>query len=138
MEIAYAFMAKFADTSADGTFALVGGGWDGVKTPTIPINVPAMALVVHLSANPDECGREHNLDINLFGPTGAQFPFSGHLPFIPVLDQNSPDHRVGVNCIVGMLGMTFAEQGDYQFRLSVDGLQLGIVTFSVIHRPVSG
>ncbi len=139
MELAYAFLAKYADTAPDGTFTLIGGGLEGVKASSLPTGIPAMALIIHLLANPDECGHEHQLDMAFFSPTGAPIlnP-GGHLTFTPTEDPDTPGHRVGVSCIFGMIGMTFTEFGDYEFRLSLDGVPSRSVVISVRKGPSVG
>jgi hypothetical protein len=131
MRIAYAFLAKYGDTGTDGTFALVGGGLEVVRGERLPVGVPALTVVVHLFADPPECGHEHHLVINIVNPHGDISPFRGDLPFTPLLDQERPDRQVGVNCLLGILGASFTEEGDYEFRLSVDGVLLSTTSLTV-------
>lgn len=135
MDLAYAFLAKFADTTRDGTFALVGGGFEVVAAPALPVTVPALAVVIRLLVPPNECGREHELRVDLVGPGEAAPRMTANLHFTPDLDVNRPGRPVGINCIMGTFGLAFAEQGDYEFRLSVGGRQLGSAVLSVIQRP---
>lgn len=135
MELAYVFLAKFADTATDGTLSLVGVGFDTVTTPTLPVLVPAITVIARVLVSPDECEREHNLRGELFCPDEVNPRATADLRFTPRLDPSRPNRPVGVNCIMGWLGLAFAEQGEFEFRLSIGGRPLGRTTLSVIHRP---
>src|SRR5438132_4292161 len=130
MELGYAFLAKYADTAADGTFALIGGGIESFNSPAIPIGIAAITVIAHLVVEPNECGHEHRLRVNLFGPAGGVAQVAGEIGFLPALNPARPDRRVGITCILGMVGVSLPDPGDYKFRLSVDGSPIVALSFS--------
>src|SRR5260370_41163218 len=134
MELAYVFLAKYADTAPDGTFALIAGGFETAVGATLPITVPAITVVARVLVPPEECGREYNVQVELFTPGEAQPRLTANLHLEPRLDANRPDRPVGINCLVGFFALTFAQPGDCEFRLSVDGRPLGRATLSVIRK----
>jgi hypothetical protein len=136
MELGFALLAKFADTSADGTVALIGGGIRSIMPERLPVTLPVLTLVAEVLVPPEEWGREHRVSFELYDPRGVAVPgpVAGETVFTPGGAADRPDIRFSQNFVFGLLGLTLAEPGRYEFRLLGDGAPLGTVVLDVTQR----
>lgn len=132
MELQYAICARYAEVTPDGFFAVFGGGIDSIQLNQLPGAVPMMSLLIRLTARTEELQEEHRLRGDLFSPREERQPLEVDFP-LPTnlspgrqnLNSEQPHRPISFNCALSLTNLTFPEAGEYTFRISLDGRQLG-------------
>ena len=126
MELEYAFVAKFADVHPDGYFSVIGGGVRAIAVAQLPASHAALAVMVSVGLLPDECQSERRMQLELFDPNGVRQPLEIDFP-LPTPRRPEDQHQVGICAAINLAGVLFGTCGRHEFRISVDGRQLGVV-----------
>ena len=131
MRLAYAFFARCAELMRDQTIGMIGGCFDAIRGPSLPLATPGLAIVIRVRCLPEECGRESTLQMKILGPSGDALPVEPPiLRFTP-----EDDHGVaGVTSVISIFGLVFPMAGDYRFVISVNQIELGAAVLT-IHEP---
>lgn len=135
MRIAYAFFAKFVDLSPDGTFTVIGGGFTGLSTPTLPFVVPSLSFLVHLSLQTEECDQDHRLQIEVFDPTGSKLALGNEVPFNLGQHRLDADLEKGFSTGLNVINFEFALAGKYEFRVHIDGQHVETFPLVIAQQP---
>ena len=131
MRLVTAFFAKYADTLRDDTVAVIGGCFNTIMVPSLPMPV-TMTVVIQVLFDPDECGREHVFrPRGVIGPNG---PLTGELPsghtFTPTIARRM---RHGIlSSVLHFVGVPFEVEGTYRFIFSVDDNDIGTLELDVL------
>jgi hypothetical protein len=135
MRLGYAFVANAAEVGQDGRFFVLGGGIDGIEVPAVPAVMPALAIVVNISFEPEECGEVHRFRMTLTGPDGNDAGPQGQVDLRP--RQSEPAYRNGttLSVAVSMIGLPLGHQGEYAFNLFVGDRLIGRISFWVFIAP---
>lgn len=132
MELDFAFFAKAAEVESDGMIHLLGGGITFVKGPAFPAIQHGMVLVVRLRVEPNECDCLHELVSQIVRPSGAIMPPEIKFPFSTKRHPWHPEKANTMTVVLNYIDLIFPEEGEYTFRLLVDGVGKGQTTFDAI------
>jgi hypothetical protein len=134
MKLAFAFLAEAATVVPDkGWFSVLNGGIDTVGGPRFPGPLHGISLIVRVAFSEEDCGRDYECHVGLFGPDGAILPpeFRPTLKPKRPADRNSLEYHITL-CLA-FQNVQLSTAGDYSFRISVDGQVLGQVGLRVRH-----
>ncbi len=122
MEIEYAFLARAAEASSDGTLSMLGAGFEVVRSPRFPVSIP-ISVVVRLNGIED---RTHTvtLEFDAFGEDGQSILDA---PFVmpmerfrqPVVRPVTPENTASV--VFGIPGLLIPAVGRYRLVLKLTG-----------------
>lgn len=122
MEIEYAFLARAAEASPDGTLSMLGAGFEVVRSPRFPLSIP-VSFVVRLNGIED---RTHTvtLEFDAFGEDGQSIldaPFVVPLePFRqPLVCPVIPEKTANVVFVIS--GLLIPAVGHYRLVLKLTG-----------------
>jgi hypothetical protein len=127
MELEYAFCAKFADVGTDGFVTLFGGGIDSIAAAQFPTILLTLAVTGCVTVPLEEANGDHQMRIELFGPTGDRHPLEIEFPVMVRVSPADPPRAPRLNFAVCLQNLIFGMAGRHEFRISVDGRQLGTV-----------
>jgi len=133
MEVQYAMLAAAAQMTPDGGVSMLNGGVDNLighfpGLMPLPLYVP-----VRVAFQPNECGREYELAVEIITPGGAQL-LRGSARATPTPPQ--PPKRVGtITSLLVFAGVSFPELGLYTLRILVDNQALMTIDFLVSPVP---
>ena len=117
-DIDFAFLADAADAQPGQKFAVLGGGVSRVGGPNFPLRHPHLALVVGLLVTAPELNSEHELRFVLLAPDGAELSSGA----ARIRAAGAGDGRdTVISFAIDLWNLTFAEPGDYSFRILVGG-----------------
>jgi len=135
MRIAYAILCKAVELAGDGTLYVLGGDFDTITFPVFPAVYPSMSLAVRLSLDLADLGRSNDLRITL-AADGADRPIvelGG--PFVAPSEVAQRDRRIGIGFAPMFQGITFPREGEYTWRVSIDGVESVAVPLYVDRAP---
>jgi hypothetical protein len=136
MKLGFACFAKFVDMSPDGTFTILGGGFDVLALDRVPGNIPILSLFILLDIPAEEAGL-HTLKLTGIGPTGDSFePFSAEQQFKAEAPPSSVTQDMKLKLILFLSGLHFPQEGLYVVRFQSDGNELGELRMHVRQKPV--
>jgi hypothetical protein len=120
MRLKFAFFARAADISQDGTFAVLGAGLDKLRAPGFPCSA-AITLVANVGLSPDDRQRRNAIILEAFDPAGERMagPIESGIQPPPPQPGQAIEDELGVTCIFGLF-LTFPVAGAYRFRLTSD------------------
>jgi len=130
MELIYAIPADAAQTSPDGKFSLLGGGIENIYAPAFPAVHPGLALVVRLRVLASEANQKHKFSIEITGPKDFHVSSGDVAEFKPAPFHSASDGSFTVNLAITMALLVFPEPGTYDFHLSVDSQEVGVLPLS--------
>ena len=132
MKLAFAFLAEAATVVPDkGWFSVLNGGVDTVGGASFPGPLHGISLIVRVAFSEEECGRDYDCHVGLFGPDGTLIPpeFRPTLKPKQPSDSNSLDYHITL-CLA-FQNVQLPAAGDYVFRVSINGQVLGQVGLRV-------
>ncbi len=118
-----------ATNESGGKLNILGAGISRITPAALPSVLPQIAVVVRASLAEGDYDRTHQLSIEMVGPNGAQVvpPLeSTVLPEMlrPMRDSLLNGEQEAVNMTFLMQGLTFSEEGIYQFVVRLDDQEL--------------
>src|SRR5258708_30723580 len=131
MELKYAFCARFAETTPDGTISMIGGGFNVLSGPTLPVLVPMLSVVARFEFTAEECGRAHEVSTSFIGPNGEPLREPMVLAITPTARESNQDIPSAATCVLSLVGASFDHAGDYAFRFSIGGRFLRSVSVRI-------
>jgi hypothetical protein len=140
MEMAYAILALGAHMEPDGRLFLLNGGLDFVSLTQDPDLFPTpLFLAGKINFAPEECGREHEVQIDLVAPDGRVLQSAEPNRINPLIP-NPPARVTKSAFVLQFSGIAFPSTGRYTFRLRADGHRLAEVDLIVknIESPQQG
>jgi len=122
MEIEYAFLARYADLSSDGTLSILGAGLEVVRAPSFPRTLP-LAVVARLN-DINDASVPIVLEFDATTTEGksilaAPFVIPLELHRLPPADKVTSD-KSG-NVVLGLAGFLIPSPGEYILRLKLTG-----------------
>jgi hypothetical protein len=129
MEIAYAFLAHYAEFAADGGLTMVHGDFEVIESPTFPRIVDGVSVAVKLAAEPKEVERDHTVRVEIVGAQAGAL--EGNPPRAAAADATIPRqagpfppevNSLKVTLIVSFVGIIFPAPKEYPVRITVDGV----------------
>lgn len=129
MRLAFMMLADEAYATSEGKLEIKGGDWDTVFAPSFPArHAKPLTLLARLLLEPKEAAdseTKHTAQVEVLRPDGERlfFPFEAEFrirSFMPI--SNRPARHT---LVFNFGGIIFPVEGTYQFRISVDGTELG-------------
>jgi len=136
MKLEYAFCAKFADVGLDGLMSAIGVGLDSLNTAQFPAVVSGMAVAGCVTVPLEEVEGDHKMRIELFGPSGDKHPLELEFPVV-VQRVEGVTRPPRWSFAVTLQNVVFGVQGRHEFRLLIDGRQIGSVALHVDRQAAS-
>lgn len=132
MQYRYGFLARAADVMPDGSFAVLGGGYNYLLLAEMPgfVNV---AVVTAFAVEAADYGREHRFMLEVRDPSGrrlVQLEGAGR----PERSPEFPDATLDFVFVFNVISAVVADPGEYRFGVAVDGEQVGSVALLVEKR----
>ena len=122
MEIEYAFLARAADASPDGTLSVLGAGFDVVRSRNFPKSFP-FTVVTKLKGVADKT-RSMTLEFDAFGQDGQSIleaPYVLTTEMSRRLPSTSSVPEDGVNVLLGLADFSVPTPGVYRLVLTLTG-----------------
>jgi hypothetical protein len=129
MDLAYLFLAEAANTG-EGKFYAFGGGVHYLQSIGFPANVPLLAVIAGIRVPPEDINPDHRAELRGVSPDGEEFFRKTDIPVPTNPIQGRPDLPVFSILALNFRGLPLALPGTYVFVLSVDGVELGKVSFT--------
>jgi hypothetical protein len=126
-----AFFAHAAEVTPDGRCYILGGGFEGLVSPQLNIQIPALALFARIHFEPDECDREYPFATRIIDPNGNDMGMEIGIPLRPQRNQHFPELGSTSQVVISMHGMPIALAGTYIFEIMVDGRIVGQKTLGI-------
>lgn len=126
MHYRYGFVARAADVMPDGSFAVLGGGFSYVVFRQLPATYN-LAVTASFRVDPVDYGREHRFALDIRDPMGS---LAGALEGTgcPEKNEDFPSADLEFLFVFNVTNLLFIEPGEYQFRISVNGLEAGRIS----------
>ena len=122
MEIEYAFLARAAEASPDGTLSMLGAGFEVVRSRTFPKSLP-FTVVVKLKGVADKT-RTMTLEFDAFREDG-QSTLDAPYVLTTEMSRRQPDtsvvHEGCVNVLLGLGDFLIPAPGVYRLVLKLTG-----------------
>jgi len=132
MKLDFAFVSDAALLTERGLFSVLGGGFDTVKCSGFPATYHLIACVVRLRFDPGEFDVTHKCIVELFDPDGALVPkMKIELPVRPSPHPRYSDRSNVMTLHADFQQVPITKPGDYVFRISCDGVELGQIGIEV-------
>jgi hypothetical protein len=131
MEVAYAIIATAAHMEPDGRLFLLNGGLEHIHVVYKQgVQTMLLSLAGKITFPPEECGREHEVQIELCHSDGEVIESVTPDRVTPLVPR--PPSRLGTaSFLLHFLGIPFRKEGRHLFRILVDGHRLREVDFNV-------
>jgi len=123
MHIRLALLADAANVSREGKLNILGV-FDTIFAGQYPTVHPQMQLVLRFAAGQGDAGQPHSVDVR-FETEQGQALF--HVPVSIQVPVHGLGDSLGVDHIISMNNVRFAEPGRYVFRIAIDGVDALIV-----------
>jgi hypothetical protein len=131
MQLEYAFLADAAQAS-EGKLFVLGGGIDRIFAQSFPAIHSHMTLVLKIELHPAECGREHNLEVELWDPDGT--PIGGKLSGTFSAERPNDGSSAFVQVVLDLFNQAFPQPGNYGFQILADGQLLKSMSLRLVKR----
>jgi hypothetical protein len=135
MEVVFAWFANSAEVLGNGLFYVLGGGVDIVFGESFPMTQNKISLVLRLRTFPNEFNREHELYMDIVRPDGSVMQPDTRYTFTPVPFPRHPERPNVMTFVVDHFNLVFPEPGDYIFRFSVNGVEIGRTSLEIVQTP---
>ncbi|WP_419167809.1 DUF6941 family protein [Candidatus Palauibacter sp.] len=117
MQVALAVLADLAIRSEDGKLSVIGL-FDGIRVGNLPAKHSQLSLVLRMTAESSETGREHPIQIRCMDADGESLlTINGEVTPQP---PPHPDLPATVDQIINIKGMRFEKYGGYSFSIFID------------------
>ena len=131
MRVKLALLADSANVSREGKLNLLGI-FDAIFARELPTSHPHMHLVLRFEATPADAGTALSIEVQLVAPAGdmlLRIPGTMQVPPVP------SGMTAGVDHVLALANVAFAQPGDYAFRVLIDGRLAATVPLRVDTLP---
>lgn len=124
MEVDFAFLSDSAQV-VQGKLYVVGGAFDTIWTPKLPVKHPHLSFAMRLLFSPAELGRVHNLEINLIDEDGKSIAKVGGPLKVGGKSPNLPKGlKKSFLTVLDFWNLEFGSYGNYCFEIVVNNSSL--------------
>ena len=131
MEVTLALLADYVNITKEGKLNVMGL-FTEILTPSIPVILPQMQLVLKMDAPPGEWETQKKIEIKLMDE-------DANMILAITGDMNIPKGKSGrpvqVNSVFNFNNIQFAKEGDYQFAILVGGETKKEIPVRVTYTP---
>jgi hypothetical protein len=123
IELVHGFLAISADTSPDGRFSVLGGGFEAIEVPAYPTFIPALSVIARVripyaDADREEADQPHEVEAAVYGPDGGLIHRSGPAVLARV-ERIGPrigpiEHGAISNLVIHLFGIPMNTSGLYR------------------------
>jgi hypothetical protein len=125
MQYRYGFLARAADVMPDGSFAVLGGGYNYLVLGQLP-GFANMAIITAFGVDSADYGREHRFALDIHDPSGkSTFRLEGS--GCPERSSEFASAKLDFVFVFNVTNDSFADAGEYQFKISLDGADVGFI-----------
>lgn len=115
-----AFLLAEAAVTLNGKLYIHGGGITEIEAPLLPWTHPQLAMVIRLSATPQEADEEHELGMVITDPANEvifpRYPFP-----VPERPSASVSDEIFFDLTLTLSPVTFAVAGSHRVVIDLDG-----------------
>lgn len=137
MRLAFAFLADAAQFTVDGRLWVLGGDLQFIEASDLPVDHPALTLVVKAFIDPDECGQEHIFSVDVEEPSGRIAHLPASEPITPRRSKEHPELPVGIALALNIQQVQFTHFGVFHFRVKLDDQELTSLPLYVMQKKPS-
>jgi hypothetical protein len=138
MDIAFAFLANYAEFAQDGRLTMVNGDLEtllSTRFPTQPFN---LMLAVKLMFPAAECERDYQFRVEISNSQmtqagGQRAPTRIDIPVRPPRNPAAPQQGMTLGFAIQFLGIVFPRDGEYPVRILLDGVEKKTIPLRVIN-----
>jgi len=123
MQVVLAFLAEHVIAHGDGKFYALGGGIEELEFGELPSPGSKLALLVRLRFTPEECNRQHQLELAGNGPDGKAFISAAGFSVRPQLPEGAPGALF--QFVHQLDSVRFQTPGTHHFSIRLAGLEVG-------------
>jgi|SRR6185437_14207820 len=131
MNVDFGILADTAE-ALHGKLYLMGGAFDTLWAPSVPVCCPRMSLVIRLLFTPAEEGRQHTLEVHIMDADGRRMAkVGGPIGLGPRSPQLPSGWHQGILTVLNFADLKFENFGHYSFEILVNGSSLKSIPFRV-------
>ena len=135
MQLDFAFVADFAQTSA-GKINVIGGGFDKINAREVPLIYPLMSLVVRLQISPAEFGRSHQMEVLVLDEDGQKIATANGQIRVERPESSQAWRPGGATIALNFVNLEFKKFGTYAIEIMVNGMSLKSLALDIV--PIGG
>ena len=132
MEIDFAFLADAAET-VNGKIYVLGGAFDTIWAPQIPVAHPSLSFIMRLLLSPGEIGRRHKLELSLMNADGRRLNTINGEFQVDSNPNNSPGSKQGFMTVFNFKNLNLPNYGDYSFEILINEFSLKSLSLKLAH-----
>ena len=133
MEVDFAFLADSAQV-VGGKLYLVGGAFDTIWSPNLPVIHHGLSLPMKLLFSPGEMGKKYNLEINIIDEDGKRIATVNGSLEIERNPNLPPGWKQVFLTVMNFANLKFEKFGDYSFEIVADNFSLKSVPLRISQR----
>lgn len=131
METRIFLLADFANVDAAGKLNIIGA-FNRIYVEKLPGGAPVIYLVGKVAAGLGEFGKERTYRVILFDEDGNELGnVGGKFKF---LQPDAHDITSEWNLVLAFMGVAFAKEGRYEFRLLINDAIAGVAPLDIVLR----
>jgi hypothetical protein len=131
MDVGFLTTARYAEFASDGTITMIGASKDVHQTSTLPFVLPTLYIIARVVLTREEATVAHKLQFQIAAPDNDDFLVSEEIPVDRRQEIATVGEYLGVNSILALFNIPFAQDGRYHLRLLFDGVAVKALTFRV-------
>lgn len=120
MQLVFAFLAKFAETAADGTLNVMGADFDRIAVGRFPAQIDIW-VVAKFDIEPENIDERYRVSLALEGPRGHETSLGEREISAEGVPIESAKARGFKASMLVQIGLSVKEPGTYHVSVSVDG-----------------
>ncbi len=119
MEVDFAFLADRADI-VNGKLYLLGGAFDTIHAPKVPVKHQAMTLVMRFLFSPPELDRQYRIEVRLIDSDGKKILAMPGDFTIKRSKSAEEGYRTPFLTSINLLNTPLERYGDYSFEIFIN------------------
>ena len=131
MELDFAFLADSAQ-AVGGKLFVLGGAFDTINAPKVPVIHNTMSLAVRLLFDVSEIGRHHQLEVDIVDADGRRIARAGGPLFLEKNPHTPAGWNQGFLAVVNFINLKFEKFGDYGVKIIFNNTTIKSIPLRVI------
>jgi hypothetical protein len=133
VRLALALLADSAIANqTDGKLYVLGGGIDTVQFERFPAQLPALSLALKVEFQPQECGRQHTIEVHPIDEDGKPIAPTLTHQMVPVRNQADPTLPSAAQVVINFQQLPLPKPSHNAFSILVDGNQIDSLPLRVV------
>ena len=138
MKVIYSFLAKAGEVSADGSFAVLGGGLEAVVADSFPAVVPCLMFLGKVEFDDAEAGAGRSMTVRILDASGKSvLPVELTQTMVPEAHPDSSIKKLRAGFAAQFFGLSFPSAGEYRFTMNADGNVVAANSLFLVKGPLT-